>query len=74
MMEGTFLLLMYPNYKYVATDSNSGGYPYEAPDIRSAHRWNSIEEARRYADLFKKLNMKLVKVLLYSDIFPVKDN
>ena len=38
--------------KYVATDYNSGGYPYAVEDPTKARFWSSIDEALKYASNF----------------------
>lgn len=54
--------LRYPNGKYVAVDSGSGGYPYEVANILEAQRFPR-SEAIRYQEIFKGDLFFIVKIV-----------
>lgn len=50
--------------KFVAVDSNSGGYPYMTDSIAAAHKFNRLDEAVKYhTSCFKDYpNWKIVTI------------
>lgn len=45
-------VLRYPDGKFVALDSASGGYPYAVDDVFRARLWDTREAAERYNAVF----------------------
>jgi hypothetical protein len=54
-IESKKIHLMYPNGKFVALDSSSGGYPFEVSiTSTSVHNFETVEKAQRYIGHFNR--------------------
>lgn len=47
-------------------DNSSGGYPYKAPSIQQIKIWSKLEEAQKYAKMFKFITKKVRVELIYK--------
>ena len=58
--------LRYPNGKFVALDSASGGYPYEVDSALSAHDFRTLGAATKY--IAKDEHFKPVMITITASV------
>ena len=62
MINCHYFCLLDGDRNFIATDIDSGGYPYPVKEFKHARLWDSVDDIKKYVNMFKDRGYTIGKV------------